>query len=244
MEVEDEKPKNVEYIKKQLLQYKWRIVELLLISIVVCVLSMIVPMFMRYFTDEIIVGQKWELLTRTIMLFLAFSVIRFIADMVYEMELSKIVYGKMLRKQRHLLAFKMVRLNTKYLFKEKEKLAEKDLESVIVGDTDAFRGILSQTIKFMTEALKLLVLLAVIFYYSVPVGILSCIRIPLFFVVIKIFGKPLDNLNESVRTSKSELIQLIKKAFMSVIPIKSRGIEDKVVSELDSSIDLYTNKEK
>lgn len=236
--------KNIEYIKSQLLQYKWRIVELLLLSFFIGLFSLTVPIFMQFFTDEIIIGQKWELLLRTIVVFAVIIILRYLIDFFYEVELSKVVYGKLIKKQRYDLAYKMLYLDTKYLFKDNNKLAEKDLESVIVGDTDAFRNILSQTIKFLTELFKLLILFIILFYYSIPVGILSCIRIPIFFVVIRLFGVPLDKFNESARSSKSVLIQRIKSIFLSIVPIKSMCLESSVLEKIGVDINNYTGDQE
>lgn len=235
---------NIKLLKKQIWKNGKCIIFLMILSIAISLLSLTVPWFMQYFTDKIIIAGKWEKVTSVLVFFVIITLLRYIADMGYEKLLAYVTYDKVVMDLRKQASHMLVYLDTKYLYKKEAEVPEKDMESILLGDIDAFRNVLSQTIKFFTEVLKLVVYVAVLFFYSVPVGILVCMRIPLYYGLSALFDKPLSEKNEEKRSLYSKLIQKIKKVFVSLPVIKTLCIEHNVYRELLEMNDTYTKNQK
>ncbi|MCR5373942.1 MAG: ABC transporter ATP-binding protein/permease [Lachnospiraceae bacterium] len=235
---------NVAYLKKELSNNKADIVLLTAISVVIGLMGLIIPAYMKYFTDEILLKEKWDKLLYATAIFVGVIVIRYVIDLLYEIRLSHVTYNKITKGKRDELAQKIVRIHPAYLLKKNRQLMETDVESIITMDADKYRGLLGQTIKFITEVLKLVVYLILIFYYSIPIGILSVLRIPIYFIMVRIFDEPLNKYNEDARKSRSALVQKVKKIFASVLAIKSLGIESKVIEDAKTAVKEYTYKQR
>lgn len=93
--------------------------------------------------------------------------LRFAVDMLYEQLMAYVVFQKITLSLRKRIEYILIYMKCKYLYKKKEETGEKDIETILLGDVDAFKNVLTQTIKFFTEVLKLIIYVAILLYYSV-----------------------------------------------------------------------------
>lgn len=87
--------------------------------------------------------------------------------------------------------------------------------------------------------LKLIVYLSVLLYYSLPVGLVVCARIPVYYIVSNLFDRPLSTRSEKNRAVQSKLIQKVKKIFQSLPAIKTLQMESRVEQDLDGQVTDY-----
>lgn len=236
--------KNRKLLLQQLKENRKYIVVLMMMSFVISIFSLTVPWFMQYFTDNIIVTGTWEKAYLVIAAFLGITVVRLAVDMLYEKVLAYVTYKKVAFELRKRVEKILIYLDCKYIYKKSHKFEEDDIESILLGDVDAFRSVLSQTIKFLTEILKLIVYIALLFYYSIPVGVLVCARIPIYYLLSHFFNKPLSKRNEANRSLQSVLIQRVKKIFISLPAIKTLGEEGEVFEELNKKVKEHCANQK
>ncbi|MCI8966825.1 MAG: ABC transporter ATP-binding protein [Lachnospiraceae bacterium] len=214
------------------------------LSVVISVLGLTIPWFMKFFTDNVVVAQDFEKVRGICIAFGVLIAVRYLVDMAYEKLLAYVTYNRIVLKLRKQVEQVLIYLDTKYLYKAQDMIPEKDIESVLLGDVDAFKNILAQTVKFFTEILKLAVYIGVLFYYSVPAGIIVCIRIPVYYLLAYLFDKPLDAKNEEKRALMSGLIQTVKQIFASLPAIKTLQAEGRVRADLDGKIEKYCDNQK
>ncbi len=229
---------------QSLLKENWRsILILLTLSFFAGILSLTVPWFMKFFTDDVILGDRWGILGIVVVVFLIIILLRGVVDMIYERILAWVSNEKIACTLRKKVETILIRMDSKYLHKEAFEMQEKDVESILIGDVESLKNILMQTIKFFAELLKLLLYISILFMYSVPVGLVVALRIPVYFVCAKLFSKPLSNSNEENRALQSKLIQQIKRIYESLLSIKTLRLERDVTRETDSMVtDFCRNK--
>lgn len=229
---------------QDLLKENWRSIFLLLIlSFFTGVLSLTVPWFMKFFTDDVILGDKWGILGTVVVVFLIIIMLRGAVEMIYERILAWVSNEKIACALRKKVETILIRMDCKYLYKEAFEMQEKDVESILTGDVESLKNILMQTIKFFAELLKLLLYISILFMYSVPVGLIVAFRIPVYFICAKLFSRPLSDSNEKNRALQSKLIQQIKRIYESLLSIKTLQMEQDVVKKTDSMVtDFCRNK--
>lgn len=231
--------KNRRLLQQYLVNNLGFIIVLLALSVLISVLSLTVPWFMQYFTDTIVIGGAWDRTGTVIGIFMIIILLRFAVDLLYEQLMAYVVFQRITLSLRKRIEHILIYMKCKYLYKKKEEIGEKDIETILLGDVDAFKNVLSQTIKFFTEVLKLMVYIAVLFYYSVPVGLVVCARIPVYYIVSNLFDRPLSARSEKNRASQSKLIQKVKKIFQSLPAIKTLQMETRVGQDLDGQVTDY-----
>lgn len=231
--------KNRRLLQQQLWDNCGIIIILLILSIAISILSLTVPWFMQYFTDTVIIERQSDRIWDIVSMFLLIILFRFAVDLLYEKLLAYVVFQRVVLSLRKRVEYILIHMKCKYLYKKEQEMGEKDIETILLGDVDAFKNILMQTIKFFTEVLKLVVYIAILFYYSVPIGLIVCVRIPVYYLVSNCFDRPLSSRNEQIRASQSGIIQKVKKIFQSLPAIKTFQMEDAVVQDLDQQTVKY-----
>ncbi len=231
--------KNRRLLQQCLIENMGLVIVLLALSILISILSLTVPWFMQYFTDTVVIGGAWENVRTVTGAFLVIILLRFAIDLMYERLMAYLIFQKITLSLRKRIEHILIYMKCRYLYKKKEEIAEKDIETILLGDVDAFKNVLSQTIKFFTEVLKLIVYLSVLLYYSLPVGLVVCARIPVYYIVSNLFDRPLSTRSEKNRAVQSKLIQKVKKIFQSLPAIKTLQMESRVEQDLDGQVTDY-----
>lgn len=212
---------NYGLIKKTLLKHKNSVILIMGVSCILSLLGLIVPFAMQYMTDNIIIACNWELFFRFITIVCMLIVVRYLIDMLYERLLSNLSFREISYSARENIEKALIYIDSKVLFKEDNNKFEHDIETIISNDVDGFRNTISQVIKFGTEFLKLTIYLIVLFGYSIPIGCIALVRIPIYYVLVKYFDKPLERDNEIVRKSRSQVVNTTKDIFSSIMAIKT-----------------------
>ena len=220
------------------------IIVMLGLSFVISILGLTIPWFMKSFTDNVVVARNFEKVPQICLIFAGIIVMRYFVDIMYEKLLAYVTYSRVTLKLRKQVEHVLVYLDSRHLYKDCDAVHEKDIESILLGDVDAFKNIMAQTIKFFTELLRLIVYIGVLFCYSVPAGIIVCIRIPVYYLLAFLFDKPLDTKNEEKRALMSELVQTVKQIFISLPAIKTLQVEKRVEADLDHKVQKYCVDQK
>ncbi|MDE7203598.1 MAG: ABC transporter ATP-binding protein/permease [Lachnospiraceae bacterium] len=236
--------KNRKLLFGQLQENVGYIVMMMGLSAVTSVLGLTIPWFMKSFTDNVVVAQSFERMPQICLIFGVLIIMRYVVDIAYEKLLAYVTYGGIVLKLRKQVEHALIYLDSKYLYKNCGMIPEKDVESILLGDVDAFKNILSQTMKFFTELLRLTVYIGVLFYFSVPAGAIVCIRIPVYYLLTYLFDKPLDAKNEEKRALMSSLVQTVKKIFVSLPAIKTLQAEARVEADLEEKVKKYCASQK
>lgn len=231
--------KNRKLLRQYLVNNVYLIIALLMLSVLISILSLTVPWFMQYFTDTIVIGGNWENTGTVVWAFLIIILLRFTVDLLYEQLMTYMVFQKITLSLRKRIEHILICMKCKYLYKKTEEIGEKDIETILLGDVDAFKNVFSQTIKFFTELVKLIVYISILLYYSIPIGLVVCARIPVYYIVSNLFDCPLSTRSEENRASQSKLIQKVKKIFQSLPAIKTLQLEAHVEQDLDGYVTSY-----
>ena len=209
------------------------------LSFLVSLSSFIVPFFMKFFTDEVIIAKDVSKVSFILISFISLALISYFVNLLHDYTISKMINYKFSFNIRKRLSNILLYIDSKYLYKETLKVAEKDIESKILGDVESFKMISFQSIRLITELIRLILLIAVIFYYSWIIGLIVLIRIPLYFLIGKLYDPKLLKKNELQRSHYSILIEKIKSVFISQPYIKTMFLEKKINKDLDCDLDKY-----
>ena len=127
---------------QSLLKENWRsILILLTLSFFAGILSLTVPWFMKFFTDDVILGDRWGILGIVVVVFLIIILLRGVVDMIYERILAWVSNEKIACTLRKKVETILIRMDSKYLHKEAFEMQEKDVESILIGDAESLKNI-------------------------------------------------------------------------------------------------------
>lgn len=209
------------------------------LSFLVSLSSFIVPFFMKFFTDDVIISKDLSKVPIILIPFIILIIISFLVNLLHDYTISKMINHRFALNIRKRLSKILLYIDSQYLFKNSFKVAEKDIESKILGDVESFKMISLQSIRVITELIRLILLLAVIFYFSWIIGLVVLIRIPIYFIVGKLFDPKLLKKNEIQRSQYSLLIEKIKSIFISQPYIKTMFLERNTNKDLDLDLNKY-----
>lgn len=131
--------KNRRLLQQCLIENMGLVIVLLALSILISILSLTVPWFMQYFTDTVVIGGAWENVRTVTGAFLVIILLRFAIDLMYERLMAYLIFQKITLSLRKRIEHILIYMKCRYLYKKKEEIAEKDIETILLGRCGCFQ---------------------------------------------------------------------------------------------------------
>ncbi|SDB87117.1 ATP-binding cassette, subfamily B/ATP-binding cassette, subfamily B, MsbA [Pelagirhabdus alkalitolerans] len=194
----------------------------ILFTLIVTAITVIYPMVLQITIDEVIMNENFELIPVLSIGFILIMAVKGIANFSQQYLGDKFgvtaVYNL-----RDALYKKLQRLSFSYY----DNARTGDLMSRLTMDVEGFKFFLAAGFKELIRVVFLMLCsLAVMFYYSVPLAIVTMAIMPLLIVVVKRFDKEVHPAFRSIRKSLGSLNTRIQENVSGMNTVKSLSKED------------------
>ncbi|GAE30055.1 ABC transporter ATP-binding protein [Alkalihalobacillus hemicellulosilyticus] len=227
---------------KRLKEFYWPFKSLfawsLLALVVVTVMTVLYPMILAFTIDEAIENGRFELIPYLALTIMGTMIIK--GGAVYVHQYLGDLFGiKAVRKLRDTLYEKLQFLPFRYYDNAKTG----DLMSRLTADVEAFRFFLS----FGCAQLLNIILLvgfsmSVMFYYSVPLTLVSMITIPFLAISVAKFDKRVHPGFRGIRKSLARLNTKVQENVSGMNTVKALSQEDEEITRFSQSNEDYRKK--
>ncbi|KML39718.1 ABC transporter ATP-binding protein [Cytobacillus firmus] len=227
---------------KKLKQYYWPFKHYFIWSIfflfIVTAITVVYPMILQVTIDEVIIGGNYGWIPYLALGFIAIMAVKGAATYIHQY--TGDLFGiTSVYKLRNVLYEKLQFLPFRYYDNAKTG----DLMSRLTADVEGFRFFLSfgfsELIRF---CLLILISMSVMFYYSVPLAIVTLITLPFLAVVTFKFDKAVHPAFRGIRKSFGRLNTKVQENISGINTVKSLSREDFEINKFNGSNSDYRDK--
>ncbi|MBT2687844.1 ABC transporter ATP-binding protein [Bacillus sp. ISL-47] len=227
---------------KKLKQYYWPFKNYFIWSILflflVTAITVVYPMILQITIDEVVMGGKYEWIPYLALGFIAIMAVKGVATYIHQY--TGDLFGiTSVYKLRNSLYEKLQFLSFRYYDNAKTG----DLMSRLTADVEGFRFFLSfgfsELIRFF---LLVLISISVMFYYSIPLTIVTLITLPFLAVVTFKFDKAVHPAFRSIRKSFGRLNTKVQENISGINTVKSLSRENYEINKFNDSNSDYKDK--
>ncbi|MBP3951482.1 ABC transporter ATP-binding protein [Bacillus suaedae] len=225
-------------LKEFYLPYKSYFIWSLLALFIVTGMTVLYPVILGFTIDEAIEGERYELIPYLVLAIVVTMGIKGIAVYIHQY-LGDMFGINSVYKLRNRLYKKLQFLPFRYYDNAKTG----DLMSRLTGDVETFRFFLS----FGCAQLVNLVLLvgfsmAVMFYYSVPLTLVTMVTLPFLAIVVSKFDKRVHPGFQGIRKSLAKLNTKVQENVSGMHTVKALSQEDEEINRFSTSNEDYRKK--
>nr|WP_246879953.1 ABC transporter ATP-binding protein [Bacillus suaedae] len=225
-------------MKEFYLPYKSYFIWSLLALFIVTGMTVLYPVILGFTIDEAIEGERYELIPYLVLAIVVTMGIKGIAVYIHQY-LGDMFGINSVYKLRNRLYKKLQFLPFRYYDNAKTG----DLMSRLTGDVETFRFFLS----FGCAQLVNLVLLvgfsmAVMFYYSVPLTLVTMVTLPFLAIVVSKFDKRVHPGFQGIRKSLAKLNTKVQENVSGMHTVKALSQEDEEINRFSTSNEDYRKK--
>ncbi|SEN65228.1 ATP-binding cassette, subfamily B [Amphibacillus marinus] len=211
---------------KKLKQFYWPYKRFFILSLlfvlIVTAITVIYPMVLQITIDEVIIGNRYELIPLLSIGFLAIMIIKGIANF-FQQYYGDVFGVTSVYHLRDELYKKLQRLSFTYY----DNARTGDLMSRLTMDVEGFKFFLAAGFKELIRVVFLMLTsLAVMFYYSIPLALVTMAVMPLLILVVRRFDKEVHPAFRSIRKSLGNLNTRIQENVSGMNTVKSLSKED------------------
>lgn len=230
--------KDLDTIKK-LKQFYWPYKKYFFISLFfllfVTVITVAYPIILQVTIDNVVLQDKYSLIPYISIIFFGLMVIKGIAT-YYHQYLGDLFGIVSVYKLRDALYEKLQVLSFKYYDNAKTG----DIMSRLTADVEGFRFFLSLGFaELIRITLLILISLSVMFYYSVPLALVTMAAMPFLAVVVFQFDKRVHPAFRKIRRSFGRLNTRVQENISGMNTVKSLSREGFEIDRFSSSNDNY-----
>lgn len=227
---------------KKLGQYYWPFKKYFITSMVflliVTAMTVIYPIILQQTIDKVIIEGQYSLIVPLTLIFLGVMVVKSIATFIQQY--TGDLFGiKSVYTMRNALYEKLQFLPFRYYDNAKTG----DLMSRLTADVESFRFFLSfgfaEVVRFV---LLLSVTFGVMFYYSVPLTIVTMISLPFLFFVVYKFDRAVHPAFRSIRRSFGKLNTNVQESISGINTVKSLSREEYQTDKFNVSNEDYKDR--
>ncbi|WP_062050554.1 ABC transporter ATP-binding protein [Bacillus sp. JCM 19034] len=227
---------------KRLKEFYWPFRSLFILSllalVVVTIMTVLYPMILAFTIDEAIENGRFELIPYLALAIMGTMIIK--GGAVYVHQYLGDLFGiKAVRKLRDTLYEKLQYLPFRYYDNAKTG----DLMSRLTADVEAFRFFLSFG---CAQALNIILLvgfsMSVMFYYSVPLTLVSMVTLPFLVISVLKFDKRIHPGFRGIRKSLARLNTKVQENVSGMNTVKALSQEDEEISRFADSNEDYLKK--
>lgn len=231
---------NLDTIKK-LKQYYWPHRKYFFLSLFflffITVITVVYPIILQITIDEVVLKDKYSLIPYIGAVFLVLMLIKGFAT-YYHHYLGDLFGITTVYNLRDALYEKLQILSFKYYDNAKTG----DIMSRLTADVEGFRFFLSVGFaELIRVVLLILFSLSVMFYYSVPLALVTMASMPFLAIVVFQFDKRVHPAFRKIRKSFGKLNTRVQENISGMNTVKSLSREDFEIGRFSSSNDNYRN---
>lgn len=227
---------------KRLKEFYWPHKQYLLWSlfflIILTCITVVYPIILQITIDEVVLGNQYELIIYISLIFFGLMIIKGISTFSFQY-LSELFGMTSVYHLRNALYEKLQALSFKYYDNAKTG----DLMSRMTADVEGFRFFLSAG---FAELIRIVILIgvsmSVMFYYSVPLALVTMFAIPFLGIVVFKFDKRVHPAFRNVRKSLGRLNTRIQENISGINTVKSLSREDFEIDRFSNSNEDYRQK--
>lgn len=226
---------------KKLKQFYWPFRKHFMLSLFflffVTIITVIYPVVLQLTIDEVVLKDKYSLIPYIASIFLVLMVLKGIATF-YHQYLGELFGINSVYSMRDALYKKLQILSFKYYDNAKTG----DIMSRLTADVEGFRFFLSFGFAELLRMVLLIGLsLGVMFYYSIPLTLVTMAAMPLLIVVVLRFDKRVHPAFRGIRKSMGRLNTRVQENVSGMNTVKSLSREDFEIGRFSTSNDDYRN---
>jgi ATP-binding cassette, subfamily B, multidrug efflux pump len=232
---------NVETFKK-LKHYYWPFKRYFLLSmlflLLVTLITVIYPIILQITIDDAVLGGQQEKIPLLALGFIMIMIVKGLCTYVYQY--SGDMFGvHSVYKLRNSLYEKLQFMSFRYYDNAKTG----DLMSRLTADVEAFRFFLSFGFSELVRFLLLIALaFSVMFYYSIPLTIVTLITLPFLALSVYKFDKAVHPAFREIRSSFGKLNTKVQENISGINTVKSLSREDFEIGRFNASNGDYRDK--
>ncbi len=206
--------------------------------IILTCITVVYPIILQITIDEVVLGNQYELILYISLIFFGLMIIKGISTFSFQY-LSELFGMTSVYHLRNALYEKLQALSFKYYDNAKTG----DLMSRMTADVEGFRFFLSAG---FAELIRIVILIgvsmSVMFYYSVPLALVTMFAIPFLGIVVYKFDKRVHPAFRNVRKSLGRLNTRIQENISGINTVKSLSREDFEIDRFSTSNEDYRQK--
>ncbi len=224
---------------RKLKQFYWPYKRFLIVSLIfllfVTGITVVYPMVLQVTIDEVIVKSRFELVPWLAFGFIGIMVVKGISTYFHQY-LGELFGIRSVYVMRDALYKKLQKLSFRYYDNAKTG----DIMSRLTSDVEGFRFFLSFGFSMLIRVtLLILISLAVMFYYSVPLTLVTMAAMPFLAVLTYRFDKRVHPAFRGIRKSLGRLNTRIQENVSGINTVKSLSREDFEIERFDDSNGNY-----
>ncbi|SET92496.1 ATP-binding cassette, subfamily B/ATP-binding cassette, subfamily B, MsbA [Salinibacillus kushneri] len=224
---------------KKLKSFFWPYKRLLFISLLALLfvtgITVVYPIVLQITIDEVVLGERYPLIPFLAFGFIVIMAVKGLATYFHQY-LGELFGIKSVYDLRNALYKKLQKLSFKYYDNAKTG----DLMSRLTSDVESFRAFLSFGFSSVVRiTLIILISLGVMFYYSVPLALVTMASMPFLVVVTARFDKQVHPAFRGVRKSLGRLNTRVQENVSGIHTVKSLSREDFEIGRFANSNQNY-----
>lgn len=206
--------------------------------LVVTSITVVYPIMLQITIDDVVVQSRYELIPWICGLFLGLMVIKGFSTFSFQY-LGDLFGMTSVYKLRESLYDKLQTLAFKYYDNAKTG----DIMSRLTADVEGFRFFLSVGFAELLRIISLILIsLSIMFYYSVPLALVTMAAMPFLAIVVFQFDKRVHPAFRNVRKSFGQLNTRVQENISGMNTVKSLSREDFEIGRFSNSNDNYRQK--
>ncbi|MBD1381311.1 ABC transporter ATP-binding protein [Metabacillus arenae] len=225
-------------LKEFYMPYKRNFLWSMFFMLFMTAITVVYPMVLQITIDEVVLKEKFGLIPWIALGFIALMAVKGLTTYFHQF-LGDIFGIKSVYRLRNELYEKLQRLPFRYYDNAKTG----DLMSRLTADVEGFRFFLSFGIAELVRFILLIgISLCVMFYYSVPLTLVTIAALPFLGVVVFMFDKRVHPAFRGIRKSFGKLNTKVQENISGIHTVKSLSREEFEISRFNNSNGDYKEK--
>lgn len=232
---------------RKLKQFYWPFKKLFIFSVVsvliVTAITVVYPIILQLTIDEVVYEENYDLIPIITIIFIALMIVKGITNFLQQY-LGDLFGVKSVYVLRDALYKKMQRLSFTYY----DNARTGDLMSRLTMDVEGLKFFLAAGLKELVRVVLLITIsLVVMFYYSIPLALVTMAAMPFLAIVVFRFEKKVHPAFRSIRKSLGRLNTRIQENVTGMNTVKSLSKEDFEIERFTSNntdyrdVNIYTS---
>ncbi|SNZ09209.1 ATP-binding cassette, subfamily B/ATP-binding cassette, subfamily B, MsbA [Terribacillus aidingensis] len=207
----------------------------LLFIAVVTAITVVYPVILQITIDDVVLGNQYELIPILSVVFILLMLIKGVSNFLQQY-LGDLFGVQTVFRMRNSLYQKLQRLSFTYY----DNARTGDLMSRLTADVEGIRFFLSAGVGQLLRVILLIVIsLAVMFFYSIPLALITMVSMPFLAIVVYRFDRRVHPAFRKIRTSLGVLNTRVQENISGMNTVKSLSREDFEIGRFTTNNSTY-----
>ncbi|QXE02951.1 ABC transporter ATP-binding protein [Terribacillus sp. DMT04] len=207
----------------------------LLFIAVVTAITVVYPVILQITIDDVVLGNQYELIPMLSAVFILLMLIKGVSNFLQQY-LGDLFGVQTVFRMRNSLYQKLQRLSFTYY----DNARTGDLMSRLTADVEGIRFFLSAGVGQLLRVILLIVIsLAVMFFYSIPLALITMVSMPFLAIVVYRFDRRVHPAFRKIRTSLGVLNTRVQENISGMNTVKSLSREDFEIGRFTTTNSTY-----